>query len=52
MVDVCRRVDAHALMSNQTWGFNEFHSALLRYSDQVGFSFSIAVSRWLERNFL
>ncbi|XP_028393421.1 dynein heavy chain 6, axonemal-like isoform X2 [Dendronephthya gigantea] len=35
MVDVCRRVDVDALMSDQSWGYNEFHSALLKHSDQL-----------------
>ena len=36
MVDICRRVDVDTLMSNQVWGFNEFQTALLRHSGQVG----------------
>ena len=35
MVDICRRVDVDTLMNSQMWGYNEFHSALLKHSDQV-----------------
>ena len=36
MVDVCRRVDVDTLMNSQMWGYNDFHLALLKHSDQVG----------------
>lgn len=44
MVDVCRWVDVDALMSDQPWGYNEFHSALRKHSDQVRLSIQTQIS--------
>ena len=35
MVDICRRVDVDTLISVQPWSYDEFHTALLKHTDQV-----------------
>ena len=52
MVDVCRRVDIDTLINSETWGYNEFHSTLLRHSDQVRFLLLLALVTTTKQEFL